>query len=129
MLSGPYSLLATVLLPYVSADHAKARAKRKVTIIDVLFGCGHKRTSFPRTTRPNACRGVIERAQTYVVCLDCGKEFGYDWKDMKILGPLRTVKDKAAWRKGVAEWTVPIISFISFILALVGLMGKKKEAA
>jgi hypothetical protein len=21
---------------------------------------------------------------TYVVCLDCGKEFGYNWKDMKV---------------------------------------------
>jgi hypothetical protein len=24
---------------------------------------------------------------TYVVCLDCGKEFAYDWKQMKIVSP------------------------------------------
>jgi hypothetical protein len=24
------------------------------------------------------------RRGTYVVCLDCGKEFDYSWKDMKI---------------------------------------------
>jgi hypothetical protein len=23
---------------------------------------------------------------TYVVCLDCGKELSYDWKEMKIVG-------------------------------------------
>jgi hypothetical protein len=26
----------------------------------------------------------IARRGTYVVCLDCGKEFDYNWKDMKI---------------------------------------------
>jgi len=24
---------------------------------------------------------------TYVVCLDCGKEFAYDWKLMKVVSP------------------------------------------
>ncbi len=24
---------------------------------------------------------------TYVVCLDCGKEFAYDWKQMKVVSP------------------------------------------
>jgi hypothetical protein len=24
---------------------------------------------------------------TYVVCLDCGTEFAYDWKKMRILSP------------------------------------------
>jgi predicted transcriptional regulator len=22
---------------------------------------------------------------TYVVCLDCGKEFGYDWREMRVV--------------------------------------------
>jgi hypothetical protein len=24
---------------------------------------------------------------TYVVCLDCGTEFAYDWKKMRVLSP------------------------------------------
>jgi hypothetical protein len=28
------------------------------------------------------------RNGTYVVCLDCGKEFDYNWKDMRIGEPV-----------------------------------------
>lgn len=28
------------------------------------------------------------RAKTYVACLDCGKEFDYDWKQMRVGAPL-----------------------------------------
>jgi hypothetical protein len=48
-----------------------------------LFACGHHRTSFPLTPRDSANRRV-----TYVACLDCGKEFSYNWKEMRIEGPL-----------------------------------------
>jgi hypothetical protein len=27
---------------------------------------------------------------TYVVCLDCGAEFAYDWKKMRVLSPSET---------------------------------------
>jgi hypothetical protein len=27
---------------------------------------------------------------TYVVCLDCGQEFAYDWKKMRVLSPNET---------------------------------------
>ncbi len=55
-------------------------------LLDVLFGCSHKRYTFPMTTR-----AVQRRSQaaaltgTYVVCLDCGKEFAYDWRHMKVV--------------------------------------------
>jgi hypothetical protein len=26
---------------------------------------------------------------TYVVCLDCGKEFAYDWQEMRVVDPNR----------------------------------------
>ncbi|HKW25472.1 MAG TPA: hypothetical protein VJN48_06790 [Terriglobales bacterium] len=29
---------------------------------------------------------------TYVVCLDCGKEFSYDWEQMKVVSPLRPAR-------------------------------------
>ena len=56
------------------------------SILDVLFGCSHKKYSFPMTKR-----GVQRRTPaasvtgTYVVCLDCGKEFPYDWQEMKVV--------------------------------------------
>ncbi|MGA2273258.1 MAG: hypothetical protein ABSH00_06865 [Bryobacteraceae bacterium] len=27
---------------------------------------------------------------TYVVCLDCGKEFAYDWRTMRVGNPIAT---------------------------------------
>ena len=54
--------------------------------LNALFGCGHKKLSFPITVR-----GVRRRTPaasltgTYVVCLDCGQEFPYDWNEMKVV--------------------------------------------
>ena len=50
------------------------------SLISYLFGCSHDRTTFPmrarNSTDPN-------RQGTYIVCLDCGKEFDYNWKEMQ----------------------------------------------
>jgi hypothetical protein len=55
-----------------------------------MFGCWHSRYSFPITVRAGSRRnGVAARAGTYVVCLDCGKEFSYDWHAMKVMEPHR----------------------------------------
>ncbi len=55
-------------------------------LIDVLFGCRHSHYSFPRTIRGTARRpqaGAL--TGTYVACLDCGREFPYDWEEMKVI--------------------------------------------
>jgi hypothetical protein len=54
--------------------------------IDSLFGCSHKRITFPITIKQARARKNEGPTGTYVVCLDCGGEFAYDWKEMKILG-------------------------------------------
>lgn len=55
-------------------------------IRDLLFGCWHRRLSFPRTVRTGRARPVAARQTgTYVVCLNCGKEFPYDWEEMRVL--------------------------------------------
>ncbi len=65
-----------------------------MSFLELVFGCSHKRCSFPMTTR-----GRLRRTQaaavtgTYVVCLDCGKEFPYDWQAMKVI---RTKTQQAA---------------------------------
>ena len=64
--------------------------------MDVLFGCSHKKLSFPITVR-----GVRRRSQaasvtgTYVVCLECGHEFPYDWKEMKVVREASAVASSA----------------------------------
>jgi len=51
-----------------------------------LFGCWHSHYSFPITVRGGARRkGAAALTGTYVVCLDCGKEFPYDWQEMKVI--------------------------------------------
>lgn len=52
------------------------------SLIGSLFGCSHKRTSFPLT--PGRSTPGHARTGTYVACLDCGKEFAYDWQTMRI---------------------------------------------
>jgi hypothetical protein len=47
------------------------------SILQSIFGCPHRTTTFPQTPARNR--------RTYVVCLHCGKEFGYDWNAMRIV--------------------------------------------
>lgn len=57
-------------------------------IFDALFGCWHKNISFPQTQKVGQRRSeAAAQTGTYVVCLDCGREFAYDWKEMRILSP------------------------------------------
>lgn len=58
-----------------------------VNVFDMLFGCWHKNYSFPITTKKanNNRPHAASVTGTYVVCLDCGKEFPYDWNRMKVL--------------------------------------------
>jgi hypothetical protein len=57
-------------------------------LVDLLFGCWHKNYSFPLSVQRGARRTAAAGATgTYVVCLDCGKEFAYDWQRMKVVGP------------------------------------------
>ena len=56
-------------------------------LFNSFFGCSHQRTTFPLTpSRKNAKYKSASPAPsgTYVVCLDCGKEFAYDWAGMRI---------------------------------------------
>ncbi len=55
-------------------------------LTDILFGCSHRNYSFPISTRTGQRRaGAAQATGTYIVCLDCGKEFPYDWKQMRVV--------------------------------------------
>jgi hypothetical protein len=51
------------------------------TLLNLLFRCAHR-----RLTRPFApiTKAGQPHSQSYVVCLDCGKQFEYDLKEMRI---------------------------------------------
>jgi RNA polymerase subunit RPABC4/transcription elongation factor Spt4 len=54
--------------------------------LDAFFGCRHPRYSFPVTVRHAKRRAQAAMLTgTYVVCLECGKEFAYDWQEMKVI--------------------------------------------
>jgi hypothetical protein len=53
-----------------------------LSFVDALFGCAHRNYTFPRTA---TIQGTD--LNTYIVCLDCGKEFPYDWQQMKQVPP------------------------------------------
>ena len=54
-------------------------------LMDILFGCWHSNYSFPFTAKAANRAAAAHATGTYVVCLDCGKEFPYDWKTMKVV--------------------------------------------
>jgi DNA-directed RNA polymerase subunit RPC12/RpoP len=77
-----------------------------LNFLDVLFQCRHKRCTFPLSSKPGQRRsGTAAVTGTYYVCLDCGKEFAYDWQAMEVVKPeasaikvMKLVNGKL-WRK------------------------------
>ena len=60
------------------------------SVFESLFGCSHQRRTFPLTParKSTYLAPGATRKGTYVVCLDCGKEFAYDWKAMHVGQPV-----------------------------------------
>jgi hypothetical protein len=54
-------------------------------VAGLLFRCPHKRLTRPIT--PVSKPGVPS-GETYMVCLECGKQFYYDWDNMRRGGPV-----------------------------------------
>jgi DNA-directed RNA polymerase subunit RPC12/RpoP len=55
------------------------------TVLNLLFRCSHRRITRPITP---VMKTGQPHGSTYVVCLDCGKQFAYDTKEMKIGKPI-----------------------------------------
>jgi hypothetical protein len=60
------------------------------SLVDAIFGCAHRRTTFPLTParRSMSQENAGTRAKTYVACLDCGRELDYDWQQMRVGHPV-----------------------------------------
>jgi len=69
-----------------------------LSFIASLFGCAHNRCTFPITATKSAYflpEGTC-RTATYIVCLQCGKEFPYDWEHMRVVGSAKRNRRAAA---------------------------------
>jgi hypothetical protein len=66
------------------------------TLLRNFFGCAHNRTTFPLTPSRKSQLADGARKSTYVVCLDCGGEFEYNWKEMRIGSPVQSYPIPAA---------------------------------
>jgi hypothetical protein len=64
-------------------------------VLNALFGCSHSRTTFPITPGRRPVVAGVHRHGTYVVCLECGREFRYDWNEMRIGEPV-SVRSRTA---------------------------------
>lgn len=59
-------------------------------VFNLLFHCGHRHLTRPFT--PLGAQGSPRR-ETYVVCLDCTKQFAYDWTAMRVGKAISTTND------------------------------------
>src|ERR1051326_8510308 len=51
------------------------------SILNLMFRCSHQKLTRPVTP---VGRAGVPHGETYVVCLDCGKQFAYDLTEMRI---------------------------------------------
>ncbi len=66
-------------------------------LMEAFFGCRHSRYSFPVTVRRAKHRPqAATLTGTYVACLDCGKEFPYDWQEMRVITSPERHRERSA---------------------------------
>jgi hypothetical protein len=68
------------------------------SLMNTLFGCSHRRVTFPLTpVRRNGGFPAPGAARygTYVSCLDCGKELAYNWDEMRVGKPVASPRPAA----------------------------------
>ena len=70
------------------------------TVLNRMFRCAHRHLTRPFTL-PGEQGGA--QLQTYVVCLDCTKQFAYDWKEMRIGQPIHRSHDAYVIPAGVPK--------------------------
>lgn len=51
------------------------------TLLNLLFRCAHRHLTRPITP---VSKAGVPHGETYIVCLDCAKQFAYDLKEMRI---------------------------------------------
>jgi DNA-directed RNA polymerase subunit RPC12/RpoP len=89
------------------------------TLLNLMFRCPHRRLTRPIT--PVSKPGVPS-GDTYVVCLDCGKQFTYDWKQMRLGGPVESTQETGVLHPGMPEPSSPKLKYLLLGTALPFLL-------
>jgi DNA-directed RNA polymerase subunit RPC12/RpoP len=100
------------------------------TVLNLLFRCSHRRLTRPVT--PVSKKGVPQGG-TYVVCLDCGKQFDYDVRNMRIGKRIdeshhSSVIPKEAPPAPATKWKYAVMAAFPIAMAL-GVIRKGKKPA
>jgi hypothetical protein len=105
------------------------------SIANLLLRCSHRRLTRPVTP---VSKAGVPHGQTYVVCLDCGKQFSYDLSAMRIGKPLESSHDGGVLHPGMpkpsrklsyALWASVPLAFLAGALLRTGkkTRGNGKE--
>jgi len=90
------------------------------SVLNLVFRCSHRRLTRP--VAPTTKAGQ-PHSQSYVVCLDCGKQFEYDIKEMRIGKPIDHSHDAGVVPPGMppARKTHMIYALLAALPAAVAL--------
>jgi hypothetical protein len=102
------------------------------TLLNLVFRCAHRRLTRPVTP---VKKGDAPHSGTYVVCLECGKQFAYDTKQMRLGKPIAPTHERSLVQEGgqstagrVKEALMAIVPAIAvFFLALFGIKQRPKR--
>ncbi len=93
------------------------------SILNLMFRCSHRRLTRPVTP---VSKAGAPHGETYVVCLECGKQFAYDVKEMRIGKALDSSHDGGVLHPGTSKsggskvkyalWAVPLGFLLGFAL-------------
>lgn len=100
------------------------------TLLNLLFRCSHRRLTSPLT--PVSKKGV-PHGQTYVVCLECGKQFEYDLNEMRIGKVIDHSHDACVVPKDMptpsrTKMKYAVAAAVPVAAAVIGAMLKTKTA-
>ena len=89
----------------------------KDSLLNLVFRCPHRRLTRPVT--PVGSSGQ----ETYVVCLDCGKQFSYDIKEMRMGKAVRS-SEAAGVLEPAAKPKRTKLRYAALALPAVVVLGK-----
>lgn len=93
------------------------------SLLNLLFRCGHRRLTRPLTA--GSTKGGAH-GKAYVVCLDCGKQFDYDLKEMRIGKPVDPAP-QADSRSHKIKLKYRVLAAIPLALAIGAFFKSKKS--
>jgi hypothetical protein len=101
------------------------------SILKRVFDCPHRRLTWPITP---VRKPGIPSGETYVVCLDCARQFAYDWDRMRIGELIERSDDSGVLHPHMPSPAKTKMKYaligctISFAVLLGGALVRKRRA-